>query len=516
MFAGAIRARLGELRLDVSDAPQAALERLLTMEYDVIVAEAPSGEPEGGGLIAGIRERRPATPILVLARKADPGLALRALRDGAYDVVEATVEPDELVAALRRGLTLRERARRMEEERAALERHAATLERALAEGAQALREANRARDDFLALVSHELRTPLTPILTWSEILKREPDAPRAREAADVIERNVRVQIALVEDLLDLARVTQSKLTLEVQRHDLRAIVRSALDAVAGTARDKGIDATWTEPSLPALVDADAGRLGHVFWHVLMNAVKFTPGGGRITVALETEGDRALVQIRDTGVGIHPRFLPHVFEVFRQQEEGARRQYGGLGIGLAIARHLVELHYGTIEVRSAGVDRGTEVLVRLPVAAAQPQTPEREGAEGPAASRLDGLAILVVEDSLDTSEATRLLLEDLGARVTVAKNGLDALEALAGHEPDVILCDLRMPGLDGFEFIRRLRADPRQGQVPVVAVSGFASSADVKRTREAGFDAHVSKPFDYAALLGALRRATGRPRYRRAS
>jgi two-component system CheB/CheR fusion protein len=291
-----------------------------------------------------------------------------------------------------------------------------------------------------------------------------------------------------------------------RRHDLRIIVGTALGNLTEVTREKTIVVEWQPPLEPVPVEADAGRLGQAFRNILSNAIKFSAEGGRIQVALGRDGETAVVRIRDHGAGIHPEFLPFIFEMFQQQEQGARRQYGGLGVGLALAKQLVDLHGGDIEVTSDGVGRGTEVTVRLPIWSESGHDQERRLPDGGSTARLEGVRILLVEDSADTGNATRLLLGGLGARVTLARNGLDALELVRTEEPDVILCDLRMPKLDGFEFLRRLRTDPGRLPIPVIAVSGFARSVDYQRTREAGFDGHVSKPFDLATLLASLRHA----------
>jgi two-component system CheB/CheR fusion protein len=407
--------------------------------------------------------------------------------------------------------TLRE-VREERAQRDTLLHRAYTLERMLEERTRDLVRARQAKDEFLGVLSHELRTPLTPILTWAQILEHERDPARVRQAAEVIERNVRLQISLVEDLLDLTRITQGTLALERGLHDLRSIVGTAVAGIAAPAGSRAIQVEWRPPSGPVPVEADAGRLGQAFASILSNGIKFSRDGGRVRVTLEEEPGTAVVRVSDDGAGIHPEFLPFVFEMFRQQEEGARREYGGLGVGLALAKRLVDLHGGGIEVTSGGVGQGTEVRVRLPLAA------EREpGSPGPgglgAEDRLDGLRFLLVDDSADTGDATRLLLEALGAEVALTRNGIDALVALGSRSVDAVLCDLRMPGLDGFEFLQRLRADPVRAHLPVVAVSGFARAVDVQRTREAGFDGHVSKPFECPALLAALRRAIdGRRRH----
>lgn len=436
-------------------------------------------------------------PAVVLGRGRDPvrvSLSASALRDASGRAVG-------LIACLREPAGAGD-------EQVALQQRARELEQTIVERSEDLRQATQAKDEFLAVLSHELRTPLTPILTWAQIIRREHDPPRIRQAAEVIERNVRLQIALVEDLLDLSRITDGTLGLDRRWEDLRAIVQGGIDAVAEAAQQKQIRLEWLPPSAPVTVEGDATRLRQALRHILSNAVKFGRADGGVQLTLTRDAESAVIQVRDDGTGIQSEFLPFVFDLFRQQEEGARRQYGGLGVGLTLAKLLVELHGGTIMVESEGPALGTVVTVRLPVAGAASGEPD--ATDEPAVSRLDGVRILLVEDSADTGDATCLLLESLGAQVAVAKNGLDALDVLANEaEPDAILCDLRMPGLDGFELLRRLRGDPRWAHLRVIAVSGFARWTDFQRTREAGFDGHVSKPFDTPTLLAALRQVLAR-------
>jgi signal transduction histidine kinase len=369
-----------------------------------------------------------------------------------------------------------------------------------------LAEAAGAKDRFLSIVSHELRAPLSPILTWAQTLKRAPTPTRVQQAAEAIERNARFQARLVDDLLQLNRIAQGKMSLALAPHDLRDVLRGVGETLREAAQRKGIQVEWTEPGERVSVEADRERLEQVFGNLLSNAVKFTPVGGTIQVTLARDVQTAIVKVRDTGIGISPEFLPSVFEMFRQAEEGDRREYGGLGIGLALAKRLTEDHQGTIEVTSEGPGRGTEATVRLPLTKWLAAPDAGLGLPEASLVPLQGLAILSIEDDPDASDAAKLLLEALGARVLPARNGLAALAILPAEEPAVILCDLRMPGMDGFEFLATLRRNPRRAGIPVVAVSGLATPADLRRTREAGFAAHVSKPFDVEQLVAALETA----------
>ena len=376
---------------------------------------------------------------------------------------------------------------------------------------QQAREADRRKDEFLAVLSHELRTPHAPLMTWVEVLRRAPDATHVHHAAEVIERNVRVQRALINELLDLAAITRDRVALELRSLDLVGLVRGCAETLSGEARDKSIRFAIELPDEPLAVRGDATRLHQVFANLISNALKFTPTGGLVRVTLRREEDVAVARIRDTGEGITATFLPHVFEMFKQQEEGTRREHGGLGIGLALAKRLTELHMGTIGATSEGPGRGTEFTVRLPV---QDGTTDAEAAAerglGPCPTVQDqplrGLSILLVEDADDMREAMRVMLEELGARVVGAGNGEEALARLRPGETDVVLCDLRMPQMDGYEFVSLVRKDPARAHVPVVAVSGFASSESYRQSREAGFDGYVTKPFEYATLVASLQQA----------
>jgi signal transduction histidine kinase len=370
-----------------------------------------------------------------------------------------------------------------------------------------------AKDEFLAVLSHELRTPLTPILGWVRILKEADDNPAyRRKAVASIERNALLQIKLVDDLLDLNRVIRDKVPLDLGVHDLCDLLRSAVDTVTEMAATKEIDIEYAPASEPLAIEGDAGRLQQVFTNVLSNAVKFTPANGRIGVTVERDGESAVVQIVDTGEGIPRPFLPHVFDMFRQQEEGTRRRHTGLGIGLAVAKRLVELHGGRIEVASRGAGHGTTVTVRLPTTRqALDSPPEGIGRNRGESLPFAGLTLLVVEDTEDSLDATRVMLEVLGAQVLIARDGVEALDVMTRSRPDLVLCDLRMPRMDGYEFLRELSRVQGPAHPPVLAVTGLVSESDQQRTRAAGFEGHLKKPFDDMALLSAVRTTLDHPR-----
>ncbi len=313
---------------------------------------------------------------------------------------------------------------------------------------------------------------------------------------------MRLQTALIDDLLDLTAITRGKVHLESTPQDFRAIVETAVETVRMTMSEKAIVLACEVPDESLVVEGDANRLQQVVWNLLTNAIKFSGENAPVQVSLERHDDAAVLRVRDRGAGIASEFLPHVFDMFRQQERGARRSYGGLGIGLAIAKRITELHRGTIEVHSDGVGRGAEFCVRLPVA---PSPPVHAGEPAMAFRSLPVGAVLLVEDVPDTREAAHALLEEMGVRVIEAAEGVEALAMLERHPVDLVLCDLRMPLMDGFELIRRIREHPRHRDLPVIAVSGYATEDDEQRTRDAGFDGYVRKPFVESTLAAAVDR-----------
>ena len=369
----------------------------------------------------------------------------------------------------------------------------------------ALMNESAAKDDFLAVISHELRTPLTPIVAWARILKLGDDPARSRRAAEVIERNALLQTRLVDDLLELTRARLGKAALDLRVHDLNELLRSALEAIADDVQLKGHTLDVLEAPEPLLVEVDEQRVQQILRNVLSNAVKFTPPGGRISVLSAQEGDRAVIRIRDNGEGVAPEFVTEAFGIFRQQETGTRRQHQGLGIGLSLVRQLTELHGGRVTLESEGLGLGALVTLQFPLISVNVDLSAPQAST--AGPDLDGRRLLVVDDNADNRDAIRMLLEELGAEVRVAVDGFEAIEIVRGGRFDVALCDLRMPRMDGFEFLLALRKLPGdEGLLPVIAISGLTSSADHVRTVAAGFAGQVDKPFDERQLLVAIETA----------
>jgi len=372
-------------------------------------------------------------------------------------------------------------------------------------------EASRLKDEFLATLSHELRTPLGSIFGWIRLLQSgHLDGERTRHALGVMERNCRAQMALISDLLDMSRVVGGRVRLDVRSVDLAEVVQSALDGVRPAALAKAIEVWFhAAPDVPR-VAADAERMHQVVWNLVSNAVKFTDEGGRIDVRVERAGDRARVRVTDTGIGIAPDVLPYVFDAFRQADSSATRRHGGLGLGLAIVRELVDLHGGTVEAASAGPGRGASFTVTLPsipapLAPAEPPPPPV--AVDVAAGPLTGVRVLVVDDDVDSQDLLASIFRAAGAAVGVAGSVPDAMRLVVDQRPAVIVSDLGLPAADGLQLVALLRAlrDPALAATPMLALTAYASRGDEERARHAGFDAFLTKPVEPGVLVGAVRR-----------
>lgn len=373
--------------------------------------------------------------------------------------------------------------------------------------------ANRAKDEFLATLSHELRTPLNAILGWSGLLRDAGGDPeRLARGLAVIDRNGRTLAQLVSDLLDMSRIAAGRIEVEHADVDLLAVVDDAIEAVRAAARAKGVAISRSAgPELPRVV-GDAGRLRQVAWNLVSNAVKFTPPGGSVDVRLGREGGAAVLEVKDTGVGMSRDFLPIMFDPFVQAEGSSVRRHGGLGLGLAITKQLVALHGGTIHAESDGPGRGSTFRVLVPETA---RTPALAPVVAGTRRELGGARVLVVDDEGDSRDVLLQLLTSWGAQAVGAASVREALEAIAREPPDLIVSDIAMPGEDGFSFVRELRRlEAARGErpVPVAALTAFARPEDRQRALSAGFDAHLAKPVDpttlHATIAGLLRDGRG--------
>ena len=372
------------------------------------------------------------------------------------------------------------------------------------------------KDEFLATLSHELRTPLNAIVGWAHVLRQgTKDAADLAKGLDTIERNARMQAQLIEDLLDMSRITSGKMRLEVQTIQPLGFVQAALDTVRPAAEAKSIRLDTVLDPAAGPISGDPSRLQQVVWNLLSNAIKFTPRGGRVQVVLKRVASHVEIVVADSGAGIRPEFIAHLFERFRQADATTTRKHGGLGLGLSIVKTLLELHGGTVQVTSPGEGQGTTVTVHLPVLAARRGAEDTSGTTLPSLSRVEadlrGIKVLVVDDQEEARELIRRLLEDCGATVVTAGSAAEALALVERERPDLLVSDIGMPEADGFELLRRVRAlgAERGGRMPAIALTAFARSEDRTRALRAGFLVHVAKPVDPAELVATVATVTGR-------
>jgi signal transduction histidine kinase len=499
----------GEYEIELFENGHSMLERLAAGEApDVLLLDWLLPDIVGAEVCRVVRAHHDevALPILVLTGDLSSSV-VEALGAGANDFLRKAAPTPELrarVRSLARARRLHESARRAQA--------AADVERARAE------EANRAKDDFLAVVSHELRTPLNAMLGWAHILRSgDLDERNRQRALEIIERNARAQTQLIEDLLDVSRITSGKLRLRVTPVDLRAVVEAAADAVRPAAEAKALSlSTHVDPEASALA-GDADRLQQVVWNLLSNAVKFTPEGGRVRARATREGGHVVLRVDDSGAGIDPEFLPYVFERFRQAEMGATRRRAGLGLGLSIVKHLVEMHGGTVSAESEGEGKGASFAVRIPLAPARPERPfhPRAPAPDPAAAlrsppELEGLRVLVVDDEPDARDLMRSILERCKMLVETAADAEEGFYLLCSSRPDLLVSDVAMPGGDGYAFVRRVRELPSDGggRTPAVAVTAFARSEDRTRALLAGYNHHLPKPVEPGELVAVIASVMG--------
>jgi signal transduction histidine kinase len=436
---------------------------------------------------------------------------------GNVSLVERPTRVLTLVSALQSALRARRRQYELREHLVEQRRAQEERTRLLAEA----EEASRMKDEFLATMSHELRTPMTAILGWTHLLRTNSfGEAESAHALEIIERNAHMQTKLIDDLLDISRIITGKLRLEVRPVDFGSVVEAAVEATRPAAEAKAV-------SLRSLVDPQAGpvagdsdRLQQVVWNLLSNAVKFTPKGGRVQVRLERVNSHVELVVSDSGRGISAEFLPHVFDRFRQADGATTRVHGGLGLGLAIVRQLVELHGGTVGVESEGEGLGATFVVQLPLMAAARSASEEAGRRHPTAGgrisldsppSLAGLRILVVDDEPDARELLRALLERCGSEVTTAGSAAAALEAIGRSRPDVLISDIGMPEEDGYSLIRKVRAaEASPGErIPAVALTAYARAQDRVRALSAGFNVHVPKPIEPVELIVVVASLTGR-------
>lgn len=507
--------RLDGYIVDLSVSGVDAAERLRREEYDLVLTDLHMEDGDGISVLQEIRASSPFTIAVVLTGFASVESAIAALRHGAYDYLLKPCNIEELKLTVRRGLEHRRLMLAERAARASLEYINQELERRVEERTRELQrvndellEANRAKDVFLATLSHELRTPLTPVLGWVNLLRSghtNVDATLLNQGLEAIERNARLQARLVDDLLDISRIISGKLRIEWEPVNLCEIVAATVEMALPEATARKVTLDVEIPDQPLIVQGAPVRLQQITWNLLTNAVKFTPDGGRVSLRVSREGAEASIHVEDTGVGIAAEFLPFVFDRFRQADGSTTRQFGGLGLGLAIVRALAELHGGRVSVESEGEGKGARFTFRLPCAVA-PQTESETRVEEEFALP-DTSYVLVVDDSVETVELLHMLFTRRGFPVSTADSAAEALKQAGDKLPGVVISDISMPEVDGYDLIAQLRRIPGMESVPAIALSGYAMDEDRARALAAGFTVHLAKPVDPEELVRVVRRLT---------
>jgi signal transduction histidine kinase len=474
-----------------------ALKLVLKHEFAVILLDVNMPGMDGFETAAMIRNRKRSarTPIIFLTAFNDDMNAAQGYASGAVDYLPTPVVPEILKAKVRVFIELsqmREQAAIQAEERA--RRNSAE-------------EADRRKDEFLGMLAHELRNPLGPILNGVHLLQMMvPKEPRLESLRSMIERQVGHMVRMVDDLLDTTRLARGLILLRKERCDLVEIVRNVTGDHRNIFEAQGLKLNVNVPDTPLWMEGDSTRLTQIIGNLLHNAQKFTPAGGAVSVKLEAEGkDHARITVRDTGIGIDPQMIGQIFDVFRQAEQGLDRTKGGLGLGLALVKGLVELHNGEVKAYSDGIGKGSVFEISLPLGAristAAPQ------ADGAANAALEKARVVVIEDNRDTTETLQMLLTSQGYDVRVAHTGVEGLEVAHTFKPQIVLCDIGLPAMDGYQVANAIRRDPdpEVSSCYMIALSGYGRDADQARSRESGFDLHLTKPVDYQHLCRVFSR-----------
>jgi signal transduction histidine kinase/CheY-like chemotaxis protein len=488
----------------------------------ILSEESLVADPSGVIECVGRQEVWSDLPIVVLSKSGSEAVALTQVlhRLGNVSVVERPVRTSTLVSLVRSNHRARARQYQLREYLAEREQLLRSEQAARSQSERA----SRMKDEFLATLSHELRTPLNAVLGWTKVLQSSRDLPmEATKALDVIERNARSQAQIIEDLLDMSSIISGKVRLDVQKVDLNSIIATTVETVRPAAEARDIRFGAVLDPLAGPVRGDPNRLQQILWNLLTNAVKFTQRGGRVTITVARINSHLEIEVADTGEGIDPAFLPHVFDRFRQADATSARQHGGLGLGLSIVKQLVELHGGTITAKSPGKGLGSTFRIGLPLMPMNADPSESEDArQHPRRSAgisadlrpvdLNGIAVLVVDDELDSRMLIERLLVGGGARVVTAASAAAAMQALLRETPDVLVSDIGMPGDDGYTLIRRVRNSGAEfAHIPAIALTAYARIEDRVRAIQAGYQIHLSKPVEPIEFLAMVNSIGQRPR-----
>lgn len=491
--------------VDTAASGDEAIALLGNSDYDLVLTDLHMEHGEGLTVLNEIRRNAPLTISVVLTGFASVESAIAALQEGAYDYLVKPCDIETMKHTIRRGVEHRRLMLAEQKARADLEQLNLDLERRIIERTAELTrlngelaEANRAKDVFLATLSHELRTPLTPVVGWIKLLRSgNLDSKSVAQALDAIERNAWLQARLIDDLLDTSRIATGKLQFEPRPADLNQAVKAALDTVRALAASRNIEISVQQSPATLVVMGEPVRLQQVAWNLLTNAIKFTDPGGKVTVITETDGLEAQLSVMDTGVGISPDFLPHVFDRFRQADGSTSRRHGGLGLGLAIADALAKMHGGRLEAQSDGVGKGSSFTFRLGLVAME--TVDVDVVDQKFRSLKD-LNVLIVEDSEDTLTLLSAMFSREGANVIKATSATEALEKASTDSPNLVISDIGMPDIDGYDLLQQLKQMPGMRKVPAIAISGYASDEDRQRALNVGYLALVPKPIDIDGLF----------------
>ena len=494
--------------VDTASSGDEAIALLADKDYDLVLTDLHMEGGDGLSVLNQIRRHSPLTISVVLTGFASVESAIAALQEGAYDYLVKPCDIDSMKHTIRRGVEHRRLMLAEQKARTDLEQLNLDLERRIIERTAELTrlngelaEANRAKDVFLATLSHELRTPLTPVVGWIKLLRSgNLDEKSIAQALDAIERNAWLQSKLIDDLLDTSRIATGKLHFEPKPTDLNTVVTAAIDTVRESASSRNIELTVSLWPSMMVVMGEPVRLQQIAWNLISNAIKFTEPGGRVTVATRNEGSQGRLVVTDTGIGIAPEFLPHVFDRFKQADGSTSRRHGGLGLGLAIADALAKLHGGKIEAESQGTGKGSSFTLHVELATSERIAPERMEQR---THSLNGLDVLIVEDSADTLTLLRAVFSREGANVTTAASAAEALEQAVNKRPNVIISDIGMPDVDGYQLLEQLKVIPGLDDVPAIAISGYASEEDRERAIGTGYHALVPKPIDVEELFGLI-------------
>jgi signal transduction histidine kinase len=486
-------------------------DKIESNNFDLILADYSLPSFDGLSALKVVRATNPDLPFIFVSGAIGEELAIETLKSGATDYV-LKQRLQRLVPAVERAL----REAREIKERKRIEAERDELLQREQQARTEAESANRAKDEFLAVLSHELRTPLTAILGWSRMLRSKTmDEKSMGYALEVIERNARIQTQLIEDILDISRIITGKLELEMNIIDLHSIIDAAIDIVKPLADAKHIQVIPQLDAPIGLVKGDPSRLQQVIWNLLSNAIKFTPRGGLVKLSLDQVNSHVQIQVIDTGQGIEKEFLPFVFDRFKQANSSSKRKHGGLGLGLAIVRHLVEMHNGSVHAESEGLDKGAVFTIKLPLAETRANLKDKQG-DGKdfeaskeslidEITRLDNLRVLIVEDDKDTRDFLIHALERAGAIVNAASSVEEALTAIAEFKPDVLVSDIEMPEKDGYDLIRNVRERElkKENRLPAAALTAYARSEDRMKALRAGFQTHIPKPVNVAELTAVI-------------